>query len=400
MPLERQHDILVVDDTPANLRLLVDMLGGHGFKVRPATSGAMAVKAVVSSPPDLILLDITMPEMNGYEVCAELKKDPANKDIPILFISALNETIDKVKAFSSGGVDYITKPFQVEEVLARVKTHLRLSELRLELERMNNNLEELVEKRTAEKETIEADLRVAGEIQKSLLPDKLPPGDSPCPLDIAAFMRPAKTIGGDFYDFFHLSGGRVFLAIGDVSGKGAPAALFMAIAKTLIKDKMLEAPIVNQALANANNSLHRDNDACMFATVFCGIADHAKQNFEYCCAGHNPPIIKSGTAASRFLETDPGIAIGPFPAVPEAFPVKTAEFAPGDTIILYSDGVTEAMNRENQLFSSQKLIHAVDKQHNGSAADIVAAILQSISEHAGEEPQSDDVTILVVKYKT
>ncbi|MBW8010420.1 MAG: response regulator [Chloroflexi bacterium] len=143
-------DILIVDDTPDNLRLLSTFLTDQGFKVRSVISGPMALTATRSSPPDLILLDITMPEMNGYEVSQRLKQDEQTRDIPIIFISALNETLDKVKAFSVGGVDFITKPFQFEEVLARVETHLSLRKLQTQLQTLNDELEGRVEARTAE----------------------------------------------------------------------------------------------------------------------------------------------------------------------------------------------------------------------------------------------------------
>lgn len=135
-------DLLVVDDTPANLHLLADMLKEHGYRVRPAPSGKLALQAVQKEKPDLILLDINMPEMNGYEVCEQLKADETLKDIPVLFISALDETTDKIKAFAAGGVDYVTKPFQFEEVVARVHTHLNLRRLQLELEGQNVLLQE------------------------------------------------------------------------------------------------------------------------------------------------------------------------------------------------------------------------------------------------------------------
>lgn len=131
-----------MDDTPANLQLLTGMLKGRGCKVRPVPSGPEALQAVQRIPPDLILLDINMPGMSGYDVCKRVKEDPKLKDIPVLFISALSETADKVKAFSAGGVDYVTKPFQLEEVQARVETHLRLRQLRSELEKQKRQLQE------------------------------------------------------------------------------------------------------------------------------------------------------------------------------------------------------------------------------------------------------------------
>ena len=135
-------DILVVDDTLPNLHLLADMLSSYHYKVRGASSGRMALKAARLAPPDLILLDIMMPEMDSYEVCRRLKEDERTHDIPIIYISAINETIDKVKAFALGGVDYITKPFQLEEVLARVRTHLSIQQLQRQLQVKNAELAE------------------------------------------------------------------------------------------------------------------------------------------------------------------------------------------------------------------------------------------------------------------
>ncbi|MEG3858993.1 hybrid sensor histidine kinase/response regulator [Microcoleus sp. herbarium12] len=140
LPSTELGNILVVDDTPANLRLLAGILNGKGYKVRPVPSGELALSAAQGMPPDLILLDIMMPEMNGYEVCEKIKADERTRDIPVIFISAINDVLDKVKAFAVGGVDYITKPFQVEEVLVRVKTHLAMCQLQKKLQEKNNEL--------------------------------------------------------------------------------------------------------------------------------------------------------------------------------------------------------------------------------------------------------------------
>ncbi len=142
--------ILIVDDTPQNLHLLTDMLKSHHYRIRPIPNGAMALRAAEIEPPDLILLDISMPEMDGYEVCRRLKANPKLNDIPVIFLSALSDPQDKVCAFAAGGQDYITKPFQVEEVLARVRTHLHIAMLQKELLRHNRDLESLVAEKMRE----------------------------------------------------------------------------------------------------------------------------------------------------------------------------------------------------------------------------------------------------------
>jgi two-component system sensor histidine kinase/response regulator len=164
-------NILVVDDTPENLRVLMQLLQEQGYRVRPAPNGLHALATVLKEPPDLILLDIMMPEMDGFEVCRRLKADDLSHDIPVIFISALDETVDKIKAFSAGGVDYVTKPFQAEEVLARVETHLTLRRLRQALQQKNQalqtaneSLEEKVRARTAE--LVQANRDLQAEIEQ------------------------------------------------------------------------------------------------------------------------------------------------------------------------------------------------------------------------------------------
>lgn len=143
-------DLLIVDDTVDNLRLLIEILSGYGYTVRPAPSGALALEALRERLPDLILLDIMMPHMDGYDVCRRLKADDRSRDIPVIFISALHELFDKITAFTAGAVDYITKPFEAKEVLARVHTHLTLRQLQRDLQIANETLEEKVRDRTVE----------------------------------------------------------------------------------------------------------------------------------------------------------------------------------------------------------------------------------------------------------
>ncbi|WP_293338920.1 response regulator [Microcoleus sp. CAWBG58] len=154
IPSTPPGNILVVDDTPANLRLLAGILNGKGYKVRPVPSGELALSAAQGMPPDLILLDIMMPEMNGYEVCEKIKADERTRDIPVIFISAINDVLDKVKAFAVGGVDYITKPFQMEEVLVRVETHLAMCHLQKKLKQKNDELTITLEQLQATQEQL------------------------------------------------------------------------------------------------------------------------------------------------------------------------------------------------------------------------------------------------------
>lgn len=187
-------NILVVDDTPANLKVLTGILKQNGYKVRPAPSGKLALQGARSEKPDLILLDITMPEMNGYEVCKHLKADEVLKSIPVIFISALSETMDKIKAFSVGGLDYITKPFQVEEVLARVETHLKLHNLQLESENNNLKLEEINKELSADKKRID-------ELLSNILPVAVIPELKSTGYVKSASFKSVTTVFTDFVGF-------------------------------------------------------------------------------------------------------------------------------------------------------------------------------------------------------
>src|SRR5690348_8448666 len=207
--------ILVVDDTPANLQVLAGMLKDRGYKVRPAPSGKLALAAAQRDPPDLILLDINMPDMNGYQVCEALKADEKLRGIPIIFISALTEPLDKVKAFAIGGVDYLTKPFQMEELHARVETHLKLRRLQIDLEEYSQHLEHA-------RERLALDLKWARLVQRGFLPQRLPevPG-----YEFFSYYESAFEVGGDYYDFIPLPRNRTAVLLGDVAGKGVMAAL-------------------------------------------------------------------------------------------------------------------------------------------------------------------------------
>src|SRR5690242_13989094 len=188
--------ILVVDDAPTNLQVLSGMLKDRGYKVRPVPGGKLALLAARRDPPDLILLDINMPDMNGYEVCGRLKADDRLKGIPVIFISALTEQLDKVKAFATGGVDYITKPFQMEELYARVETHLKLRRLQVELEEANARLEQTNGR-------MSRDLAAAAKIQASFLPAAAPqvPGAA-----FAWCYRPCDELAGDGLNVVPLGG--------------------------------------------------------------------------------------------------------------------------------------------------------------------------------------------------
>jgi len=249
------------------------------------------------------------------------------------------------------------------------------------------------------KERIEADLKVANRIQTSMLPRVFPPFPDRHEFDIFASMQPAKEVGGDFYDFFFIDKNKFFFCIGDVSGKGVPGALFMAITNTLIRGVAASGAGTDEILCNVNNILEKNNDDCMFATVFCGILDVETGELQYSNAGHNPPVIRRESKEYEFLNVPNGIVIGPIVQQREKYPVMRLKLKPGDMIFLYTDGVTEAMDKDKALFGERRMLNELNLTKTANLNEIINRINAAILRHAGEEPQFDDITMLVLKFR-
>ena len=308
LPVDRTASILVVDDVSANLRVLTGMLKDRGYKVRPVPSGELALLAARKDPPDLILLDINMPEMNGYEVCQQLKSDEALRGVPVIFISALNENLDKVKAFALGGVDYITKPFQMEELHARVETHLKLRRLQVELEETNSRLERVNGR-------MSRDLEAAAKIQKTFLPSAAPriPGT-----EFAWCYQPCDELAGDGLNIVPLGDGKVSLYILDVSGHGVSSALLSVTlsrllsppsdpSSILIRDRTvldcLEVTPPAEVADRLNRLFPYDTATEQFATLMYGVLDVSSGDFRYVSAGHPGPIYLPAGGPPVILQT-------------------------------------------------------------------------------------------------
>lgn len=248
-----------------------------------------------------------------------------------------------------------------------------------------------------EKHTIEGELNAAREIQMSMVPKMFPPFPDRPEFELSAVIEPAKEVGGDFYDFFFVDRYHLVFLLGDVSGKGIPASLFMAVTKTLLKAVADEKTGIDQVLFRVNNELCEGNDMSMFATVFCCIIDTRTGKVEYSNAGHNPPVLCRRTENPEYLKTQGSLAVGSFEDSP--YVRETLTLGVGDTIILYSDGVTEAMNKEETLFSEEKLLQSLREVNGRHPDELLKKILADVHGFAAGAPQSDDITILALQYK-
>lgn len=250
---------------------------------------------------------------------------------------------------------------------------------------------------TAAKERIESELKIAQNIQRSFLPKRFPPFPERTEFDIYAELLPAKEVGGDLYDFFLLDSRRLFFTIGDVSGKGVPAALFMAVSKTLIKGVAEQHLSPSQVLTKVNHELYVDNEQMMFVTVFCGILDLETGELQYTNAGHLPPLLFRGPRGNAWVELPKGVLLG----ISEnpVYETRTLTLGPQDVLVLYTDGVTEAMNPGQELYGEERL-WAWGEGHSGvSPKGLVEGLIGSIQQFAGGEPQSDDITVVALQYR-
>jgi phosphoserine phosphatase RsbU/P len=370
--------ILIVDDSTANLRLLAQMLSEHGYRVRAAASGPRALESVDLEPPNLILLDIRMKGMDGFEVCRRLKAQPRAQGIPVIFISALTETEDKLRAFQTGGVDYVTKPFQLEEVLARIETHLALRRLQTRLEEANRKFAR--------------ELALAGKVQCGFLPAELP---QPAGWQMAARLKPAREMSGDFYDVFGLPNGRFALVMADVVDKGVAAALFMALSWSLIRTYAAEFPDEPARVVTAvNQRLLQDAHADQFVTLFYGVLDPDTATLVYSNAGQNPPLLVSGcgrTDWQKLAATGPPLGV----LDDRSWSQRQLTICPGGTLILYTDGITEAQNERGNFYDRERLLISAQSRLGLPAEALAEGILADVNRFCDGQSQLDDIALLV-----
>ena len=249
---------------------------------------------------------------------------------------------------------------------------------------------------TAARERVESELKIAHTIQMSFLPKKFPPFPEKSEFEIYATLEPAKEVGGDLYDFFLLDEDHLFFTVGDVSGKGVPAALFMAVTKTLMKGVAESRLSPAGVLAKVNQELAVDNDSMMFTTVFCGLLNYRTGLLQFSNAGHNPPLIMRPNGV-EWLTLPPGVVLG----VDTGAEYRTAEMQlrPGDVLLVYTDGITEATNAASQLYSDAALLQtATGLLPVLSPEKLVAAIMTVVKRFEENVPAADDKTVLALRF--
>jgi len=331
---------------------------------------------------DIMLCDINMPKMDGLTLISKLNE--ISSLLKTVMVSAYGDMKNIRTAMNRGAYDFVTKPIDFDDLETTIQKTLK------EIESLK-----LAELAREELNSIQQELNVASEIQQSILTKNFSIFPKNNKFEIYAEMNPAKEIGGDFYDFFLIDDNHLGLVIGDVSGKGMPAALFMAISRTLLKAIALKGESASKCLKQVNYLLSQDNPKNMFVTVFYSILNISTGELEYSNGGHIIPCLLSANGALTYLEESTNIALG----VIEDFEYKSNSIflKPGHSLVLYTDGITEAIDKSCNEFSNDRLEQFLQQVSNSSSNDIIKGMIKEVNNFAAGVPQSDDITAMVIK---
>jgi sigma-B regulation protein RsbU (phosphoserine phosphatase) len=366
--------ILIIDDTPANIQILYELFSAE-YEVFFATSGVEGVAVARRELPDLVLLDIMMPGMDGYEVCRALKHEPATASIPVIFVTAMAEEEDQARGLAAGAVDYITKPIRPSIVRARVRNHLELKHGRDRLEQVGLEL-------SLKNQTLERERSLAHRLLEHILTKRLE-------LDgygTAVYFRPSDQIGGDFYDAWS-DGERAQILIGDISGHSISAALLMAVCKGLFMALRERRGPVAMVSALNQTLCPMLMESGMYLTLVCLLCDRRQGTVTVVSAGHHPFLLFSREGRTLVESTGPPVGWDP----EDCWCQVELPFAEGDTLLLYTDGLVEAASLAG--VAEESLLAGLDGQL--SPAELVTRAVASARAEGGRF--QDDVTVLAVR---
>lgn len=351
-----------------------------------AHNGLEALQMLLANPDfDVILSDINMPEMDGLTLLTRIN-EMRNPALKCIMVSAYGDMENIRTAMNQGAFDFTTKPINLEDLERTIEKAAEQIAFIKQAQQEHSQLE-----------SIQNDLHVAQEIQQTILPKTFPPFPELKSFDVYAYMNAAKYVGGDFYDFFRIDHDRLGFVIADVSGKGVPAAIFMAISRTVIRAIALTENSAAMCMQRSNLLLCQESVNDMFVTVFYGILNIHTGVVTYCNAGHNSPVLlkKDGVVSELPLTGD--MVLG---AISDAiYHEKELKLLPGDNLFLYTDGVTEAVNIKNDFYGEQRLLDNCKKLTGKDPKEVVERITETVGEFVIGAVQSDDITMLSIAYK-
>ena len=356
------------------------------YEFRFAHNGLEALKMMLEKKDfDIILSDINMPEMDGITLLTKIN-EMRNPALKCIMVSAYGDMGNIRSAMNNGAFDFATKPIDLDDLSRTIEKAIE------EIEFVRKSQQE-----HTQLVSIKSDLAVAGEIQQAILPQRFPPIEEMADMvDLFATMTPAKEVGGDFFDFFKIDEKRLGFVIADVSGKGVPASIFMAVSRTLLRATGMRGIDTNECLNYVNNMLCHESIDSMFVTVFYGIYNTETGLVEYTNAGHNPPYVVRADGTVDALPMSENIVAGMFDDF--TFTQSTLQLDKGDMLVLFTDGVTEAFNTSGEMFDEKGLETTLENKGAGkSSHDICQEILKDVNDFSGKEPQSDDITLMAIR---
>ena len=350
-----------------------------------AHNGLEALSILYNNPDiEVILSDINMPEMDGLTLLTKVN-EMRNPALRVIMVSAYGDMKNIREAMNNGAFDFATKPIDMDDLSLTIEKAIAQINYVHEAQKEHSQLESL-----------KNDLTTARDIQQYILPRVFPPfPELSDKVDIYASMEAAKDIGGDFYDFFRIDDERIALVIADVCGKGIPAALFMAVSRTIIRSKGVQGCSAAECMTESNRLLAAYSVDSMFVTVFYAIYNIKTGLISYCNAGHNPPHLLQHDGTVSELPISKNIIVGVFDGL--EYQEDTLQLEQGDTLVMFTDGVTEATDAAYQEFDTERLDSILRQQAGADCQQIVEAIKTGIKEFVGDAEQSDDITMLVVK---
>lgn len=377
--------ILVVDDEPRNVRILQIHLNAQGYTVYTAEDGVEALDVVEKDAPDLILLDINMPKMDGFEVVKRIRANKATEFIPIVMITALRDTREnRIKSIEAGADDFVEKPFDSLEVLARVRSLLRIKEYQDTLAKHNARLEE--------------ELQMARSIQEILIPQNGIQELSG--FRIASRCCPEMAVGGDFFDVWEIVPNRLGVFISDVMGHGVSAAFVTVFIKTILaefQELIEDNPGYLLEILNTRFNDLISSRLFMFATAFCGIIDLGKEELVCANAGHSFPLLYDGHQETCYAIGDKNTGNGLGIWRESVYETVRYPFGPLSKIFLYTDGVYEAKSPQGVEFTVERLQKLVSECAAQPAANLIVSVSEAVDTFTANCPKDDDLTLLAIE---
>jgi sigma-B regulation protein RsbU (phosphoserine phosphatase) len=333
---------------------------------------------------DIILSDINMPEMDGLTLLTKVN-EMQNPALKCIMVSAYGDMGNIRQAMNNGAFDFATKPIDLDDLSVTIEKAIEQINFIRQMQKDSDQLQSL-----------KGDLAVAHEIQQAILPRIFPPfPEETAHMDIAASMEAAKDIGGDFYDFFRIDDDRIGICIADVSGKGIPAAIFMAVSRTLIRATGIRGVSPAECITYVNHLLTKESVNCMFVTMFYGIYNIRTGEIVYCNAGHNPPYLIKASGAVKPLPMPEDVIVGAIDDM--EYHETVLQLDKGDMLLMFTDGVNEAMNPQLEEYGDDRLENTLRSLAGSSCQETIDGVKKSVAAFTEGAEQSDDITIQALK---